>query len=695
MTIRPLRSWLVAALAGSSLALAQSPSPQAPQLLANQQANNDMVDAIKLSEADIDATLGMLEMLTGKTIIRPAALPVTTYTLQLKKPMPRSEAILALETVLGLNGIGVTPMGDKFLKVVALAQVRTEAPELIDGSTLGLPPSGKIAAKFFQLEHGRISEVAPQLQNIVSPGIGVSIVMFERSNAALVTDTITNLQRIETLIESLDRPAATPRFFNLKFAKASELVQKIQTVMQSAALQSQFANNTTLTADDRTNQIVLVTESKKQQFFVDMIEKLDVKADPNTRTEVIYLKHATAKDVQVLLNTMITGQATAAQKAGSSQLIQRGLEGQAIQITNSQGVQMQAPTVRSFTQGVNMAPSTSFSTIITTLADERTNSIIVNGTMDDIRLIKELVDKVDIILQQVRIEAVIVEVTLTDNDTSGISTLGLNVEGNKLVGIKGEASGVSLGGSLATATDSKSGNVFSNIRSSTNRDFSLTGIISLSTTPRKSNANILQVPSITTTHNKKATFKVTTNYPTVNSYLADTTSNGSATGAYRNTVGTTEVGTTLEVTPLIGDDGSIQMEIKQEVSDKVGTSKIDNNEQPIVGKRSTDSFITAKSGEVIVLGGFQRNSTNSDTNRLGPIPFIGDLLGSRSKTRQRTDLVFFLRPVILTNTGADNIEYLTRLEKVPGDMQIKDALSIPATTQDTKGNRPPTKARGK
>ncbi|MFA5264392.1 MAG: secretin N-terminal domain-containing protein [Opitutaceae bacterium] len=687
MIQRSLRIWFSILLCGSICAIAQisTQPPSVPPAT----SGDDLVDAFKLSEADIDSVLSMLEMLTGRTVIRPAALPATTYTLHLKNPMPRSEAILALETLMGLNGLGIAPLGDKFIKVVPLAQVRTEAPELIAGSTRDMPASGRIGAKFFQLEHGRISEIAPQLQNLVSPGVGVSIVLFDKSNAALITDSISNLQRIETLFESLDRPAPIPKFYTLKFAKASDLIQRVQAVVQSPQLQSQFGSSTTFTADDRTQQAIIVTDSKNQSFFDELIEKLDVKADPNTRTEVLYLKHAAAKDVASLLTSVITGQNSAAQKSGTSSLVQRP--------TVEAPVQPGQPNAASrATQTAGLSASTSFSSIITVIPDDRTNSVVVNGTVDDIRLIKELVDKVDIILPQVRIEVVIAEISLSDNNTTGIDALGLQVVANKLVGISGTAAGAGItfgGGTDSTGATTST----ATINRPDTGGYTLTGMLNLKATPRKTIANILSNPSIVTTHNKKASVKVTQEYPTISSYLNDSTSSsiGSVGTGYRSTINSKDVGITLTVTPLIGDDGSVQMDIEQEVSDVIGNTTIDGNNQPIVGKRTTNSFVTAKSGEIIVLGGLQRNTVNKSTNRLGPIPFLGDLLGTRTKKTERTDLIFFLRPVVLTNTPDDNKEAMKRIDASPQAETVKKALDpdAPDSTKKSPAKRP--SVRGK
>ena len=113
------------------------------------------------------------------------------------------------------------------------------------------------------------------------------------------------------------------------------------------------------------------------------------------------------------------------------------------------------------------------------------------------------------------------------------------------------------------------------------------------------------------------------------------------------------------------------------MNDILGDITIDGNPQPRIGKRSTESFVTAQSGEIIVLGGMQRTSESRSTSRLGPIPIIGDLLGSRSSEKTRTDLVFFLRPIILTNTPADNAPALERVEQFPVEQrdQVKSVIA--------------------
>jgi len=341
---------------------------------------------------------------------------------------------------------------------------------------------------------------------------------------------------------------------------------------------------------------------------------------------VIFLKNGSAKDFATLLSQLVQGKNTAARAAGATEVRPAGSPPPA---PNA------APAAPIATVLTGADTSEEFSPFLTILPEERSNALIVAGTEQDITQIRQLVERIDILLAQVRIEVVIAEVTLTDAATSGINTLGLKIVNDKLVGFNSSGAGFSnISGVFTNAADGST---------------QLSADIALVTTPRKNNTVILSVPTIITTHNKEANIFVGEQRPVISSYLNDAGGGSTIGGSgYRSTVTSKDIGIELTVKPLIGNDGSVQLEITQEVNDVLGEILIDGNEQPRIGRRATKSFISVKSGETIVLGGLQRHSKTRSTNRLGPIPIIGDLLGSRSRDDTRTDLVFFLRPYVLT-----------------------------------------------
>ncbi len=625
-----------------------------------------LVGPIMLRDESIDQVLALLERWTGKTILRPQTMPTASITLTLRESVTQAEAVQAVETLLNLNGIAITPLGKRFLKATPLNLAKSEAPEFIDGSTLELTPSGRVASKLFQPTFIRINEFMPQIASMLNPAAGSPPVIFEKNNTALVTDSVSNLQRVEILLTRLDQPVLAglqPKFYPLHFAKASDVVNKIRTIF-TGPLQNQLGSTTTYNADDRTNQLILVCDSRQVAFFDELVAKLDVKSDPNTRNEVIYLKHAAAKDVAAILSLLVSGQNNAAKSSGQEALRP---------VTSAPGTPAApgpippaaaAPVPALAALNLPLDSSNQFSSLLTILPEERSNSIVVSGTLDDVRLINELVAKIDILLAQVRIEVVIAEVTLGNSATSGISALGLKILDGKLVGFGATGAGFVVSDVTLDAVT---------------HDLSAT--IALGTTPRKTNAVILSQPNIITTHNKEGHIFVGEQTPIVSNYI----NNGSTgtggignSGSFSSNVAYKDIGIDLKVKPLIGADGSVQLEITQEVNDVLGTVNIGGNDQPRIGRRSTESFVSANSGDIIVLGGLQRTSKSKNTSRLGPIPIIGDLLGTRSREDTRTDLVFFLRPTVLTNTPADNAPAIRQLENFRPDQrqQVEQALGI-------------------
>ncbi len=677
MTPRLARSLLALLLASSTVTWAQQtpPAPTTGPSGAPPPKPEDELVSFKLPDVDIDTVLSLIEQYTGKFIIRPAALPTATYNLKIDKKIPKSEAVLYLQTVLSLNRIAVVPLGERALKVVDITASRTEAPEMLSGSAFDQPASGKIATKVFQLDFMRVQEFAAMVQTMLNPNLQ-GLVQLQAANAAIITDSVSNLQRIELLLRDLDRPNAgmKMKFYTLKSSKASDLQNKIRTII-AGSLQQQLGTSTTFSADDRTNQLIVVADPRLHPFFDELIEKLDGKADPNTRNDVIFLKHADAVEVSTLLSQVINNQNTAAQRSNSQSI----RPGQITTVTPAAPAAPGAaptapvttvaslPSVDSLTAG---SGANEFSSLASIAPDKRSNSIVVSGTVDDLRLIGNLINKLDIILAQVRLEVVIAEVTLDDNKATGIGSLGLKVDGDKLVGF-GPFSLAGIGNPSVSVTNGVITRSSGTTTVSGGRD--LAGEILINSTPRKNNTNIVSSPVITTTHNKEAMFFFGETRPTISGVTSAAT--GSTTGlSTQSNIQQQEIGTRVTVTPLIGNDGSVQLKIVQEISDVTGEVTVDNNTQYIIGKRNTSSYITAHSGETYVLAGYRKNKDGYTTSRFGPIPIIGDLLGSRSKSKNRVELLIFLRPTVLTNTVADSAEAMKRVESLEQKDSIKSML---------------------
>jgi Type II secretory pathway, component PulD len=679
----------IAAIFPQSPLLAQDPPPPVEAT-----TPSEMVGPLILRDTPIDQILELVERYTGRILLRPSALPPGTYSLTLDKPLPKAEALRALESLLGMNGIFLVPLGERFLKVTQHSNIRYESPEFVEGPLQDLPPSGRVVTKLFTLTYLRAAEFVPQATSLLNQTLVAAPIVFDKNNSILFTDSVATLQRIERLINTLDRPAAdglSIKTYSIVNDKASELVNKLTGILSAPPIAAQIGTATTYKADDRTNQIILIADKREHAFFDELISRLDAEASPNTRSEVIFLKHANATEVADLLSKLITGQNTAASRDGGSAGARntRRTGNNAAPGAGGNNAAPAAPATPTAAAVVNAAvASEEFSNYLTIVADERSNAIVVAGTPNDIKLITSLVDRIDVLLAQVRIEVVVAEVTLSDGATSGINSLGLRVEDNKLTGFNTSFAGGVISGTGTDSDGNPSG--FADIlKSPSSSGYNLSGIIGLTTTPRKNNTSILQTPSITTTHNKEAEIFVGETRPVIS---GTTTSNLNADTS-SSTVTQQRIGIRLTVTPLIGSSGDVQLDIKTEVQDVSGTVRIDNNEQPIVSERSTTSYVSARNGDIIVLGGLQRSSQSRTTSRLGPIPFLGDLFGGRSRSKGRTELIFFLRPTVLTNTALDNVEAMRRVDSIPQGKEVRQILETRPASAPGASNIPPPESK--
>ena len=632
-------------------------------------SGSDQIGPVILRDETVAQVLDLMQRWTGKSILRPQALPASVYTLSLPASITRDEALLALETLLNLNGIAVIQQGDKFLKVVPNLVAKAESPQLITGSVLSLPPSGRIASKIFTLKHANAQELVAQIASSLNTTLASPPVYFGRNNALLITDSISNLQKIETLTMQIDKPQldlVVTKSYELKNAMATDMVNKLTSMLRSPATVSggapfRLSTGTTFLADERTNRVLLMGSADQHEFFDKLIDTLDQKSNPNTKTDVIFLRHADAQQVATLVTSLVTGQTTAAARAGNS--------------VRSNTTLNRAPTPAPTAAAAPGAPqmgADEFSSSLTVLPDVRSNSVVVSGTNDDLRLLHELVDKVDIVLPQVRIEVVIVEVKLSDNETNGFNTLGLTVSNGKLIGIGGTGAGFGVNGAPATTNATLAPNntqvlASQGLFNTTTNDLSAT--IGLTTTPRKSDLKVLSVPAVTTTHNKEATIFVGESRPVITGATI-----APQTGQVTSQVSQRDIGIQLKVLPLIGKDGAVQLQVSQSVEDILGSVRLDGNDQPIIGRRTTDSFVSAMSGEIVVLGGLQRTITTKSTSRLGPIPFLGDLFGSSTDLEEKQELIIFLRPYVLNGSAVDNLDALSRATSSAIGPEAKKAL---------------------
>jgi general secretion pathway protein D len=200
----------------------------------------------------------------------------------------------------------------------------------------------------------------------------------------------------------------------------------------------------------------------------------------------------------------------------------------------------------------------------------------------------------------------------------------------------------------------------------------------LSAAESDSNVHILSTPTIVVSHNEEGIVNVSESRPIITS---STSSLDSGTNT-RSSVEFRDIGIQLTVTPLIGADGSVQMTIEQTVDNVAGTTDIDGNDQPIIGRREATSTVTVRSGEVIILGGLQENRRN-DSNAyfpvIGKLPIIKEIFGGDSTDYTRTELIIFVRPTVLRSPSEAQAMTNDKLEVIEDGPVVKEYLETGTT----------------
>jgi general secretion pathway protein D len=596
----------------------------------------EIVEEIILVDLPANEVIDLLEMYTGKIILRRQDI-TAKINFNSRGPLTKSEAVLALESILSLNAVMLTDLGGRFMKAVPATNVNAHVPEMISGSTLGLESSQQIYAKIFKMEYLFASDAGTRIiQPLLSQNS--SIVIFEKSNAVLVTDALINLQRIEQILNEADQPQSireSIEFIKLDFVQAKEMQEQLENLIRGP-LKNYLEGNTSVTADERTNQLIIVTHTPNMEIIQEVIESVDIDSAPLTSSEVFPLRQAKAEEVVPIIEKIITGQEEGREE-DAKVARENGTETPANQV-KIPGL----PTAPTAAPNAATADSTStlqFSNFVGLSADERTNSIVAYGTHSDLRTLKELIDKIDIPLPQVRIEAIITEVSLDANQASGFSKFNLDYS-NGLTQLSGGLSGIkTTTASLANVVNPAT--QFGN--------FTLDAVLDMAESDNE--IKILSTPSIVVSHNEEGVINVSQSRPFQTASTTYNNTSGNAT--MQDQVEYRDVGIKLTATPLIGADGSVQLQIEQTI-DTVQTvddsDDEDVNTRPIIGKREANSTVTVNNGDVIILGGLQENKkdiSNTYFPFVGRLPIFKQVLSGKSETYTRTELIIFIRPTVL------------------------------------------------
>ena len=430
--------------------------------------------SIEFNAAPIDMVFTVYQDLVEKTVLKDPQVPAATITLQPKKGQELSveEKIEAIETVLEMNGIHIEPYGEKFVRALPRKDVRKDGIPLIMDPEAKLGESTRVVSLMIPFKNIAIDEAQKALEGFKSNS-GILLV-FERTNSILVTDTEQIINRMREIAKAID--IASPvtevvEYIQIKYANATEVKQVIDSIVQESMKEQEKngkgpannpaqnqpasfsrpllgglrrpgqpsqpqapANNASLVmtvsdadrgmirgkvvtiADERSNKILIITNASNMKFFKQVIEALDVETTPDTVVKVYRLKYAEAEDVSDMINDLI-GNSSSSKSSGRSNQNQAAKTGASGSVTRNTAT---APK-KSVNQRSGDVKAGELSKDNTTvLADKRINGLVVMTDKELVPTIEQIIESMDIKLSQVLIETVIIEVGLGDGIETGM-----------------------------------------------------------------------------------------------------------------------------------------------------------------------------------------------------------------------------------------------------------------------------------
>ncbi len=612
---------------------------------------------LNFTNAEIDAVARTFATITGMNVVVDPRVK-GTMTLVTDKPVSRAAAMGQFVAALRLQGFTLVESAGLY-KVVpeADAKLQTEAVTVSEGEGTGLPAGNQIATQIYKLNFESANNLVPVLRPLISPNNTINA--NPGNNSLVITDYADNLRRMGRIIAAMDVANATDvQVIALKHAIAADLAPLVLRLIGSAgsaapAGQADTSFKTTLIAESRSNTLILRAANAAQLALVtSLVDKLDQPdvtsgngAAGNIR--VVYLKNADATKLAVTLRAALSGTATAA-------VAPTGAPGTTASVSSTGG-QIQA--------------------------DAATNSLIITAPEPQYRQIRAVIDKLDARRAQVFVESMIAEVRSDKAAEFGIQWQGaLGNAGDGVIGLLGTNFGtagknimnLAVGGATGTVAPGKGVNF--GAAQQTNGVYVLGFLANFLETT--GSGNVLSTPNLLTLDNEEAKITIGQNVPFVTGQF---TSTGASTGGTVNpfqTIERKDVGLTLKVKPQISENGTVKLSIYQEVSSVASESA----NGPTTNKRTIETNVMVEDGAVVVLGGLLQDDYTGNQEKvpgLGDVPFFGNLFKSESRTRKKTNLMVFLRPMVVRDAQATDSLSLNRYDLMRSGM--KEAQPQPSS----------------
>jgi general secretion pathway protein D len=594
-------------------------------------------------DADLGQIIQAVSEVTGKNFIVDPRVNAKVTMLS-ATPMSAAAFYEAFLSVLQVYGYVAVPAG-KVIKIVPNTDARQlpskDLPEDISSS------SDEIVTQIITLKNVNATQLVPLLRPLI-PQYG-HLAAYPNGNMLIISDRSSNVSRILRIVERMDESGDEPyEVIPLKNATATDLVRTITQLNQGGgAAGGEAGSGVKVVADQRTNSILISGEKSLRLRVKALIADLDQPRQGAGETEVRYLRYADAEK----LAEKLKGQASASQKA------QNGPAGS--------GLGGAAPSAGVSAVG---GGSSNVDASVTIWADIPTNALVVTAPPKIMKSLMDVIDKLDIRRAQVQVEALIVEVDVNKSSNIGVqwvlegngSTIPAAISnlpttgGASIVDLVSTAIGIGTSGSTSSIGTGAGGLSSSSLGTGASLAIGRYGNTGtnfaalLQAIRSDGSSNVISTPSLITMNNEEAQVKVTQEIPLITGSYSNTTQSVNGTSSPFTTIQREEVGTILKVTPHISEGNAVQLKIEQE--DSSPGAKLANSSDISTNKRAIKTTVLIEDGGVIVLGGLMSDTVSEAEDRvpgLGAIPLLGNLFKSRSGSRQKKNLLVFIRPKIL------------------------------------------------
>lgn len=605
--------------------------------------------SLDFEDVDIHTFIRYISEATGHNFIPDPAVKgkVTIYSPVKITP---EEAFETFVSMMRVHGYSVQKSGRNW-KIVPIKEGLNQGTDLAGPGRMGSAPSDSIVTQIVQLKDGVASEIAKVLPSLL--GRDYALTPYTPSNTLAITAPASNVAKALSFIEQVEKSGSRGASLTipLKHGDATSIADNLSKILKGKDEEDAKKGRLSLslvTADDRTNSIMVFGDSEAQKIARDTVRNLDIPTPKGKGgVHLITLNNAKAVDLAQVLNSLVERQVGA------------GREDQKADIVLSRDVKV--------------------------VADAPTNSLLITARPDEFEALKAIIEKLDILRKQVFIEALIMEVNSEAQLNFGVSWMGAGQDQDLTVlgGANYSDAGFLLGANrMASLPGGASlGAIFRDVFSIGGTSYNIQSI--LNATRGNSDVQVLSTPQLLTLDNEEATVEVVDNIP----YTKESTTKNDNDFTTQS-MDYKDVGVKLKITPRISEDGALRLEVDQEVSRVTsGLVTLHNGDQiiaPTTRKRSVKSTIHLLDGQTAVIGGLLDDTQSFNENKvpgIGDIPVLGWLFKSRNKQATRTNLFVFITPKVIN--GSDDIANLTnsRKEAVHNAGLDKNGLGTPALSR--------------